>query len=508
MMRLFILSLLFLGHGILRGATCTLVLHGQGLAAKPAVLYRYDDLLTRRLILLTRNDLNADGRATLMAEVEGRTRARLRVGEAVTDLYLMPGATYMLDLSVPSGKPRSIGATTALEVVFQDLDPLDINALTSDLNERIDLFVAEGLASDERAGMDAATTARQGGALRDTSHRPTTVYLNPAALLARVDSFAAKLRRFYAQVQDPFFQHELDYAIAGLYAGAQASPRHIWQQWIKGRAIAYGSPEQMRFLRGFFEKHLLMFPFRAQEQRLLASIRNAQRDSLDALVARHDFLRDDARLRELVWLDNLYTEYFGRTFDRKGMLDLMQQVERTSAFAEHRLLAANMRWDLTAMKPGATFPIMRLSDPTGELVEVNTLLEGPICFAVTASWCSWCAVEIEALKKLDAAYGKLVHFVVVSVDSSQADFRKLAGSYTSTSWHWLQAGADPLFMDALRLRSIPAFFLLNDRELSHAPAPLPSSGMVDVFHRLKVEAEQRNAIRFGSDAPAPTRPER
>ncbi len=48
-------------------------------------------------------------------------------------------------------------------MTFLDLDPLDINALTTDVNERIDAFVAEDLATDEVAGMQAVDIQRKEG---------------------------------------------------------------------------------------------------------------------------------------------------------------------------------------------------------------------------------------------------------------------------------------------------------------------------------------------------------
>ncbi|MEZ4740686.1 MAG: hypothetical protein R2818_15325 [Flavobacteriales bacterium] len=57
-------------------------------------------------------------------------------------------------------KPAA-GGTTRMDLVFTDLDPMDINALTSDANERIDTFIAEDLATDEAAGMQVLTIQRK-----------------------------------------------------------------------------------------------------------------------------------------------------------------------------------------------------------------------------------------------------------------------------------------------------------------------------------------------------------
>ena len=157
------LAILLLGLALpsVAGDTTTVLLHAPGMPGEEVLLYALEDPFTDRPRLLDESRFDPKGTATLQAGVERRTRCflRLRTGRAL--LYLEPGATYRVDMerSTEVGA-RSIGATHALPIVFTDLDILDINALVSDLNERLDAFLADHVAGDETAGMTALGQVR------------------------------------------------------------------------------------------------------------------------------------------------------------------------------------------------------------------------------------------------------------------------------------------------------------------------------------------------------------
>lgn len=493
-------SVLFLSSLVLSlaasAAPVTLRVSAPTYAGERILLYRYLDLFTLRTELLANGRLDDRGGATIDADVTGTVKAMVRIGTVTADLLLRPG-TYDVEMPAPdAARPRSINGTTRVDLVFHDLDPLDINALVSDLNERLDAFVAEDLATDEAAGMQALDVVRKSAAPLhpDSVKRPGTLFITPGWSEARVDSFERKLRRFYAEVQDPWFWNDLDYGVAGLRFGPRANDRVLFERYLKGRPVLYDVPEYARFVTSFFAEHLMRQPFRRDPERLTAFIARAEADSVSAMMAQNDFLRDDARLRELVLMNELYTDHGGQTFDRAGIRRMLEQLSTGSAFAEHRTIAADMVWDLTAMRPGATFPALALRSPEGPVVQLNDLLEGPVCVMVTAGWCAYCEQEMVAVEKLRKEYGPYVRFIGIGLDRSMEDLKAYAKAHPGRADTWLFGGDDPVLMDALRIRSIPSFFLLNGPVLAHSPAPLPSDGMAAVLHRIKVTTEQEHRI--------------
>jgi hypothetical protein len=117
-------------------------------------------------------------------------------------------------------------------------------------------------------------------------------------------------------------------------------------------------------------------------------------------------------------------------------------------------------------------------------------------------------MEMSAMDKLYTEYGKSVAFIGIGLDPGNEALGAYLRLHPQRNWNWLHAADAASLMDARRMRSLPQFFLLNDRTLTVAPAPMPSQGLAGILHRLKTEAEEKGRIKFGSAGPAPTPPPR
>ncbi len=480
----------------LKAANVHIELDAPGYKGERALLYRYMDLFTLRTELIGQATIDAQGKAVLEGNVSGTVKGTIRIGANGCDLWLRSG-TYSVGFPLPaSGTARSLNGTTEVIPTFKELDRLDINALIGDLNQRLDDFIAEDLATDQQAGMQALDIARKGEKpqSKDSLTRPGTLFITPSWSTARVDSFENRLRGFYKEVKDPWFWQNLEYGIAGLRFGPRVNDRDLFDRYLKGRPVLYDVPEYVRFIGSFFEGHTMRYPFRTHEVGLTNWIRAANADTVKKIFAEHDFLKDDA-LNELVVLSELYGQYPAKNFDRPGILRIMEQFATSSEYPEDRLIAANMRWDLTTMRVGGTLPALVLRDLEGNQVRIDTSLHDATCLVVTASWCTYCEQELVALETLYTEYGTYVKVVGISLDRSTKDLDAYTKAHPGRDWPWYHGGDDPTIMDLLRIRTVPAFILLNGNTIAHAPAPPPSNGMAAIFHRIKTQAEEENKLK-------------
>lgn len=494
------IALLLLGLALstlgVDAASVRIELDAPGYKGERALLYRYLDLFTLRTELIGQATIDANGKALLEGTVSGTVKGTIRIGAVNADLWLR-STTYRLEFPLPKpGTARSLNGTTEVVPAFKELDRLDINALIGDLNQRLDDFIAEDLATDQQAGMQALDIAKKNGGTiaPDTVKRPGTLFITPSWSTARVDSFENRLRGYYKEVKDPWFWQDLEYGIAGLRFGPRVNDRDLFDRYLKGKPVLYDVPEYVRFIGSFFEGHTMRFPLRAHEEGLTTWIRAANADTVKKIFAEHDFLKDDA-LCELVVLTELYAQYPGKNFDRPGILQIFERLSISSKYPEDRLIAANMRWDLTAMRTGGSLPPLVLRDGEGNQVRIDTSLHDATCLVITAGWCTYCEQEMVALEALNKEYGTYVHVVGISLDKSMKEFEAGMKAHPGRDWPWYFGGDDPTIMELLRIRTIPAFFLLNGNTLAHAPAPPPSNGMAAIFHRIKAQAEEENKLR-------------
>ncbi|MEO8069373.1 MAG: TlpA disulfide reductase family protein [Flavobacteriales bacterium] len=485
-MRNLLLIVLLLFARAVGAAPCSITVEAPDQIGKAAVLYRYMDLFSKRREVLAIGEVDGRGAVTLTGEVTGIIKGQLRIGMDVAELYLKPGAQYTVRMLPPDrNDARSMSGTALRDLEFIGLDGLDINALTSNLNEKLDAFIAEDLATDQAAGMQALDLMRKEGSVKpDSAHRPATLFVNPSWSEARVDTFERKLRKYYAGVNDPWFSAFMECALAGLHLGPRTNDSALFVRVFKDEQVRYDDPEYVRFFLSFFEDHLLRYPFMTDEDALTNAIANASMDSLKALLRESDFLHDD-RLCELVLLSEVYANYHGKTFSKAGIRQLLGVATSNSAYPEHRSIAGNMLWDLTSMQPGDTLASLMAWNTRGEKVELDTLLaEGPVYLAVTASWCTYCELELSAMEKLYTEYGKVVRFITLDIDGTTTGIAAQQRLHPLRTWPHLLADSDPLLLDKLRLRSVPAFYLLDGRTLKHSPAKAPSAGIAADFHRI------------------------
>lgn len=494
-MRHLLFGIALLIPSLSKAGTFTLHVTAQGLGHDVVSLYRYSDLFTLRTELVSRGLLDQTGSATLTGEVEGTARMQLRIGERHADLFVRPGSVLHL-IPYPLGTARTLNGTARMGLDFKAIDPLDVNALVSDLNERIDAFIAEDLATDETAGMQVLDIQRkEGSAKPDSAARPATLFVTPVMSKAQVDSFALKLRNFYKDVHDPWFAHYLDNGIAGLYVGPRMHERELFNTFVLGRPVVYDDPEYVRSIRNLFTDRLEQLNrYKGDSLRSLAASGDAL--ALRKLFQGNDFLRTDDQLAELVMIDQLYLNHKSPIIPRKDSEGILADVSTQSNYPEHRVIATNMLWDLTLMRVGSQLPDMRLEDERGTAVDSSELLKGPVCIAFTASWCTYCASEISSAIKLADEHKGVVKLVIISLDRTMEEFNVARKSLPTSEYvKWVHAVAEQQLREDLRLRSLPLFYLLNDDMLARSPAPLPSKGLGELFFRAKVEAEKGQRLK-------------
>lgn len=470
------------------------------------VLYRYMDAFTLRKEPIAHGRTDPKGQVTLNAEVEGTERALLRIGDVGADLFLRAGSYHVQMPAARADQAIPISGTARVDLLFLDLDHLDVNALVSDLNERLDAFVAEDLATDQDAGMEAVAKARSGtGTLvKDTARKQPDLFLSPRWSEARVDTFERKLMKFYAGVKDPWFQSDVEYGIAGLRLGPRSTDRELYDRYLKDKPVLYDVPEYTRFFTAFFADHLMRFPFRTDTDALLKDIKEGRTDSLKALLAKNDLLKS-ARLNELVLLTGLYAEHGNAQFDRAGILKVLEDLRDRSVYPEHRIIAANMLWDLTAMTAGTLLPELALIDTGGTPTSLADLLRGPVCLMITSTRGAYGEQELSAWKKLRTEYGGYATFIGIALEDSPAQLAVWLRAHPKSSPNWFVPADRQHLLDALRVRSIPVLFMLHDRMLTASPGPLPSQGLGALLHSIKVKDDEERKLRPDRGVPPPRR---
>lgn len=434
--------------------------------------------------IATINDTGAVELHYDFAEIE---LVQLKIDKLVADFFVEPETEYHIRFEAPEGRiARSISGASKINPLFIGLDSFDVNALLTDMNGHIASFLAREYVKDRAPDQEAAHKEHMAAPLKDSL---ITVRSNRSM---RLDTFEMKLINFYSDVEHPFFKDQLEYALAQLRLTPDHDRRKLFEQYVEGRSIGYRSPEYVKFFKQFFGKHLMQFTYSKHPDELKSAIKEGNLRSVLDLAAEHSFMSDEV-IRELVILNELYLEWGNKEFDRAGIISCLGE---DGIHVQHMIIRDNMLWDRTAMEVGAELPDdLSLRDAEGNDINPNTLDTGIVYLTITADWCTYCEQETQALKGLAEEYGKYVRFVVLNVDDEAERSDKSNASGIESFF----AGHDPLALDKLRIRSIPAFFLIENGILKQSPADSPSKGVAREFHRIRTGAEKNGMIKVWDD---------
>ncbi|RYZ84378.1 MAG: TlpA family protein disulfide reductase [Moraxellaceae bacterium] len=130
------------------------------------------------------------------------------------------------------------------------------------------------------------------------------------------------------------------------------------------------------------------------------------------------------------------------------------------------------------IKPGNPAPVFTGTSPDGKKVSLSDFKGKLVYVDVWASWCGPCIGEIPAAKKLmEELKDKEVVFLNVSVDQSEADWRKAMEKHGVHGTNMLANGAfQSDIVQAYNINSIPRYLLIGrDGSIISSNAGRPSS---------------------------------
>ena len=484
-----ILSLGILG---MKQATATRIhVEAPTYIGKTALLYGYEDYFSLRTAVIAHGQVNDSGKVVLDIDVKNISLVKLTINHVTADFFIEPQRTYEIRFDDPAaGVAKTIGGNTKVNPVFLSLDRFDINALLTDMNTRIDAFIVAEYGKQKVADQQVVKAE-----LVHSKEHLDTISVRLPSFPARIDTFETKVTNFYSEVDHPFFKEQLRYALAQLRIPKEHTRKLLFERYLKEQPIQYGSPEYVKFFKKFFHRYLLQYVYRKKPEELVTAIAQSDKAQLMALLQENDFLKDD-ELAELVLYLELYMEYANESFSKRGIKQILL-TKRSDAIG---MIGANCWAELSDMAAGSMFPTdIELWSPVNAIsYNTDTLQKGYVYLAISASWCSYCAQETSAITALSKEYGKYVDFVLIGLDEEVDSYRDNQVMQPA-GVEAFYAGADPLIFDKLRLRSLPAFYLLKDGVIIQAPAAPPSQGVGREFHRIKTAAQVGEKIKFWDD---------
>lgn len=440
-----------------------------GAEGKVIRIQAFSDMISYRRNTLARDTIEADGRFSLSFALEQNAYIQLMIDFHAAEMLAEPGAVYEIQVTAfenpdfreernPFLEPRY------LYFLLKEPEKHPLLLALDSLNAMYETHLLENFKQLSRGGKAAGTDTLQAHFLSKLPYR--NAYLETA----------------------------VKYRVAKLEDLARSDSREgLMQRYMHQDSLYYGHPDFMEFFNSFFSKYLTHLsrpiPYRELAYRVNETRSYAQ--VLD-LLGRDSMLVND-RIRELVLLRNLREIYYNPDFDKAAVLEILQQMQASTRFSEHRAIAQNLVFRLHRLSRGTmppSFPITVAKDSVLHLSDFN----GKYLYVqFWTSVCDACRTDWNAMQLLYPRFQEDVSFLSISIDTDESAYRHSLRDL-DFSWQFGWFGGDFEVVDDYSLRAFPSYMLL-DREgkILQYPSRSPADQLDVMFSRL-LSAEKRSEL--------------
>lgn len=409
-------------------------------------LFKTDDYITERQILIAQTQLNDDKSFTITAPLNEIGVLSLMAGTVKNPFYAEPGKTYTIEITDESGAEMYFTDMPDTHAIFYQIGQFnyEYNYFTINNYEK---FVT--------------------GTIREDAKK----------FIAQADSK-------YKHIQEPFFQQHKTYKLAELALSTRVmGQKKIYETYFKNKPILYHHPEYMNFFKLFYGGMMLNTVNTSKNEKIKSIIRNGNGyDSLVVYVKELDFVKDKD-LAELFIMQGLYELYYSGKYDKYKIESLLHECLTSSKNAEILKIAKNIIEVITRLKPGSPAPDFTGKDLEAQPVKLSSFFNKPVYLTFFDPRNPASIKEISGIKNLYDKYKKDIHFISVC---STCTYGSLQDFMTQYGLKWTFLIVDAETEANYEVFAYPSAFLLKkDGIFFRSPAELPSQNIEDYLYKVR-----------------------
>lgn len=416
-------------------------------------LKSFRDNITFQDTILAESLLGEDKTFEFQLDIKEARKVVLKLGFQFASFYIEPDKDYQLKVVYDSEREQiSYLANHQLLFEFIALPKDDLNSLVDDFNKISDRFLIKNFEKIYK---------------RKQLHMLDSL---------RFETFGIRRKG------SKYFGDLVEFRIADILLSAKGEiNQDLFFRFFGNKPIRYHNHEYMVFFKTFFHKYIQSKTLALHPRELRTLINDS--DNLEPLsnALKRDLMMMDNQLRELVILSELYYFFYNFEYKPSKVLAHIKNLSTTSVYPEHRIIAKNLIEKITSLQPGSPIPDFCFSDFDG-LEKINSDFTGK--YLLINFWeldCSDCFKNIDSLEYLQKTYANQLNVISISGHKYIEDLKRIIGE-RNFSMSFLLASPDNLIYDDLKIRSLPAAILVNDKgEIILYPAILTKRGYRNTF---------------------------
>ena len=411
--RLFGLILAFLCPIFMLGQNVTIV----GKTNVPDALVRlmaYDEMFTCEQTKIAETHSDKEGKFTLKAEIKEITPAQIAVNLERTDIILSPNGKYNLEITIPNQKDVSYFEREKPTLKINSIDDGNLFLQYTDIQSFIDDYLYQNF---------------------------NLIY--KGRKMSLLDTLDRQITRNFGKIENKYINDFIKYRKAAVLM--TANPAKTKTDYFDKQEVLYSQAAYMDVLTELFKS-------------------NGRND---------DFLSRNWQIGELVEMMNLKKSYYSNPQSKNQVLASLEKIEKSSKSLKNRLVARNVKKQITELSYDSPAPAFALKDRNGNTVQLSDYKNDMLVLQFVDHLTPLVEQEFYALNELKKQWGDNVKIITIATNESFDEYLQLFDNQ-KYKWPLLNLYFNILLLENYHIKTYPAYVILKkDNRIGMAPAPSP-----------------------------------
>ena len=409
-------------YGLILAFLCPVIMLGQnvtvvGKTNVPNALVRllaYDEMFTCEQTKVAETHSDKDGKFTLKAEIKEITPAQIAINLERIDIILSPNGKYNLEITIPNQKDVSYFEREKPTLKINSIEDGNMFLQYTDIQSFIDDYLYQNF---------------------------NIIY--KGRKMSLLDTLDRQITRNFGKIENKYINDFIKYRKAAVWM--TANPAKTKTDYFDKQEVLYSQAAYMDVLTELFKS-------------------NGRND---------DFLSRNWQIGELVEMMNLKKSYYSNPQNKNQVLASLEKIEKSSKSLKNRLVARNVKKQITELSYDSQAPAFALKDKNGKTVQLSDYKNDMVVLQFVDHLTPLVEQEFYALNELKKQWGDSVKVITIATNESFNEYLQL---YDKQKYKWplLNLNFNILLLEDYHIKTYPAYVILKkDNRIGMAPAPSP-----------------------------------
>ena len=385
------------------------------------------DYITNTAEIINETKVDSNGYFYLNGQFNETELTEIAIGRSSGLLYI-DSITKNYEIVFPKDSlfDQNSLKKSSVQLIFLNLPKKDINTLLLNFNLYFDFFL-----------------------YGDTSKLIRMAH-HDAEFQDSLNQFKIFVSKKYGDNNIKYLHNYIRYEIALLEQMAHQSKGeyykfHLYNTYLKKHAINYNNDAYMQFFNLFYKD-----PFRVGGAEIYEKVRFAinnynEIDKVKEALENCPYFTNK-QISELAIIKGLYDAYNNSRFDLDHLLNMLEEIAKTSQWSTHQKIAKNTIKSIKKLHVGEPIPNLEIINQHQEIINIDQHKSKYIYIHFFATWNQSSLQEMEIIEKLNAEYD-FVQFISISLDHQNNDLKEFLNENSNYKWDICYANNDQKIID-------------------------------------------------------------